>query len=39
VQPGHPTVLLHSGGMPGLFGHPVLVDRSLAELVEFPMTL
>jgi L-cysteate sulfo-lyase len=39
VQPGHPSVLLHSGGMPGLFGHPALIDRSLAELVEFPMTL
>jgi D-cysteine desulfhydrase len=22
IRPGEPTVLLHTGGLPGLFGHP-----------------
>jgi L-cysteate sulfo-lyase len=35
VRPGARTVLLHSGGLPGLFGHPATVERSTAGLVEF----
>ena len=29
IEPGDRTVFLHTGGMPGLFGHP-----SLAQLTE-----
>ncbi|HEX2400855.1 MAG TPA: pyridoxal-phosphate dependent enzyme [Mycobacterium sp.] len=32
--PGERTVLLHTGGMPGLFGHPEGVRRALIELSE-----
>lgn len=34
VTPGHPTVLLHSGGLPGLFGHPATLHRAEAELTR-----
>jgi L-cysteate sulfo-lyase len=26
IEPDQPTVLLHTGGLPGLFGHPVILD-------------
>ncbi|MEV6013781.1 pyridoxal-phosphate dependent enzyme [Streptomyces sp. NPDC051976] len=32
LTPGSPTVLLHSGGLPGLFGHPATLARSEAEI-------
>jgi L-cysteate sulfo-lyase len=35
VKPGECTVLLHSGGLPGLFGHAGAVARSTAALAEF----
>jgi L-cysteate sulfo-lyase len=35
VRPGEQTILLHSGGLPGLFGHPVTVRRLTAELGDF----
>jgi L-cysteate sulfo-lyase len=38
IKPGQQTVLLHSGGLPGLFGHPVTVRRADAALTEFSPT-
>jgi L-cysteate sulfo-lyase len=35
IRPGERTVLLHSGGLPGLFGHPGAVARAATSLVEF----
>jgi D-cysteine desulfhydrase len=41
IKPGERTILLHSGGLPGLFGHAVAVAvavavaRSVAALAEF----
>jgi L-cysteate sulfo-lyase len=35
IQPGERTVLLHSGGLPGLFGHADAVARSVEALTEF----
>jgi D-cysteine desulfhydrase len=35
IKPGEQTIFLHSGGLPGLFGHPVTVSRSTAKLTEF----
>ena len=35
IEPGERTILLHSGGLPGLFGHPDGVARAGAALVEF----
>jgi L-cysteate sulfo-lyase len=35
IKPGERTILLHSGGLPGLFGHAVAVARSAAMLAEF----
>jgi L-cysteate sulfo-lyase len=35
IKPGERTVLLHSGGLPGLFGHVDAVARSVAALAEF----
>jgi L-cysteate sulfo-lyase len=35
IKPGERTVLLHSGGLPGLFGHPDAVARAAASLAEF----
>jgi L-cysteate sulfo-lyase len=35
IRPGQRTILLHSGGLPGLFGHSVAVARSAAALAEF----
>ena len=35
VKPGERTVLLHSGGLPGLFGHPGAVARAVGALTEF----
>jgi L-cysteate sulfo-lyase len=34
ISPGQRTILLHSGGLPGLFGHADAVARSAAALVE-----
>ncbi|MEY9968873.1 L-cysteate sulfo-lyase [Streptacidiphilus sp. MAP12-16] len=31
LAPGHRTVFLHSGGLPGLFGHPATLARARAE--------
>jgi D-cysteine desulfhydrase len=35
IKPGERTILLHSGGLPGLFGHPGAVARSVGALTEF----
>jgi D-cysteine desulfhydrase len=35
IKPGERTVLLHSGGLPGLFGHAGALARSAAALAEF----
>jgi L-cysteate sulfo-lyase len=35
IKPGERTVLLHSGGLPGLFGHPGALTRSVGALTEF----
>ncbi|MEU9484906.1 D-cysteine desulfhydrase family protein [Streptomyces decoyicus] len=35
VAPGQRTVLLHSGGLPGLFGHAAAVARSQDALTDF----
>jgi len=35
IKPGERTVLLHSGGLPGLFGQADTVARSSAALAEF----
>jgi L-cysteate sulfo-lyase len=35
VGPGSQTVLLHSGGLPGFFGHADAVSRAYGQLVEF----
>ena len=32
IVPGRRTVFLHSGGLPGLFGHPATLARARAEL-------
>ncbi|MCW1100119.1 D-cysteine desulfhydrase family protein [Streptomyces sp. RS2] len=34
IQPGHPTVFLHTGGLPGLFGHSDAVARAEALICE-----
>lgn len=36
IKPGEQTVLLHSGGLPGLFGHAGAVARATGALAEFP---
>jgi L-cysteate sulfo-lyase len=35
IKPGERTVLLHSGGLPGLFGHPEAMARSVGAVTEF----
>jgi len=35
IKAGERTVLLHSGGLPGLFGHADAVARSVEALREF----
>ncbi len=35
IQPGERTVLLHTGGLPGLFGHPATVSRAAEQVTEF----
>jgi L-cysteate sulfo-lyase len=35
IKPGERTVLLHSGGLPGLFGHPDAVGRAAGSLATF----
>ncbi|WP_405704006.1 hypothetical protein [Streptomyces sp. NBC_00069] len=32
IRPGRRTVFLHSGGLPGLFGHPATLTRAEAAL-------
>ncbi|MEW2082181.1 hypothetical protein [Streptomyces sp. NPDC005283] len=32
IVPGQHTILLHSGGLPGLFGHPATLARAAAAL-------
>jgi D-cysteine desulfhydrase len=34
VAPGRRTVFLHSGGLPGLFGHPAAMERAATALAE-----
>ncbi|MFF2325002.1 MULTISPECIES: pyridoxal-phosphate dependent enzyme [unclassified Streptomyces] len=34
IRPGRRTVLLHSGGLPGLFGHPEAVREASTRVVE-----
>jgi L-cysteate sulfo-lyase len=34
IKPGERTILLHSGGLPGLFGHPHAVARAAAALAK-----
>jgi D-cysteine desulfhydrase len=34
IVPGRPTVFLHTGGLPGLFGHPTTLARAEGELTE-----
>lgn len=36
VRPGRPTVFLHSGGLPGFFGHAETVARAEGALGEHP---
>ncbi|HVB91189.1 MAG TPA: D-cysteine desulfhydrase family protein [Acidimicrobiales bacterium] len=38
IRPGEPTVLLHTGGLPGLFGHPVTISRAAEKVTEFRFT-
>ena len=35
ITPGERIVFLHSGGLPGLFGHPATLSRSSGALTEF----
>jgi L-cysteate sulfo-lyase len=35
VAPGHKTVFVHTGGLPGLFGHPAAIERAERGLEEF----
>jgi L-cysteate sulfo-lyase len=34
VRPGQRTIFLHSGGLPGFFGHQATVDRAEAALTN-----
>ena len=36
IKSGERTILLHSGGLPGLFGHAGAVARATGALAEFP---
>jgi len=38
ITPGRRTVFLHTGGLPGLFGHPATLARAEAALVTAPGT-
>ena len=33
ISPGDPTVFVHTGGLPGLFGHPALTDPEALRLL------
>jgi L-cysteate sulfo-lyase len=35
IAPGQPTIFLHSGGMPGLFGHAATLETAEAALAAF----
>ena len=36
IPRGSKTVLVHTGGLPGLFGHPDAVHRAEADLIAYP---
>jgi len=36
ITPGNPTVFLHTGGMPGLFGYPDAIRRAEQGLGSYP---
>ncbi|MET8330798.1 pyridoxal-phosphate dependent enzyme [Streptomyces sp. NPDC005181] len=36
IVPGRKTVFLHTGGLPGLFGHPTAITHAEQGLGEFP---
>jgi D-cysteine desulfhydrase len=36
IEQGQRTVLLHSGGLPGLFGHPATVSRAFSGIQDLP---
>lgn len=38
ITPGQRTVFVHTGGLPGLFGHPATLGRAEAELLRPPAT-
>jgi D-cysteine desulfhydrase len=38
IAPGQRTVFLHTGGLPGLFGHPATLARAEAALLSPPDT-
>jgi L-cysteate sulfo-lyase len=38
LGPGDRTIFLHTGGLPGLFGHPDTVARAAAAVTTFPAT-
>jgi 1-aminocyclopropane-1-carboxylate deaminase/D-cysteine desulfhydrase-like pyridoxal-dependent ACC family enzyme len=35
IAPGQRTIFLHSGGLPGLFGHPAALAQAEAALIDF----
>ena len=35
IVPGQRTIFLHSGGLPGLFGHPATLAQAEAALIDF----
>jgi D-cysteine desulfhydrase len=35
IIPGQHTIFLHSGGLPGLFGHPATLAQAEAALIDF----
>jgi len=37
ITPGHKTVFLHTGGLPGLFGHQYAVERAQNSLRRYPL--
>jgi L-cysteate sulfo-lyase len=37
IKPGEKTVFLHTGGLPGLFGHAAAIDRAFRGLGTYPL--
>lgn len=35
LVPGHKTVFVHTGGLPGLFGHPAAIEQAERGLTQF----